>query len=140
MSEPPATVVHTHADLEAHWRSLMEPLGFVRRALWIAFIADDGEVLHQIVEVSDLPRNPDVGCLDGLTTLMRDLHDSHGLSRYAFLLARPGDGGAGHADRAWASALHTAAAAAGVRCEPVHLATDTALTPIALDDLDVRFG
>ncbi len=135
MSEPPATVIRTHADLEAHWRTLMEPLGFAGRALWIAFLAEDGEVLRQVVEVADLPRTPDREMLAGLIETLRELDEADGLSRFAFLLARPGRGGAGHDDRAWASALHLAAQAAGVRCEPVHLATDTVLVPIPLDDL-----
>jgi len=129
------TPVRTHTDLEAFWRSRIEPLGFARRALWIAFVTDDDEVCHQLVEIGDLPRNPVEEECDGFARLLSALHEDVGVHRFAFLLARPGRGGARSEDRAWASALVAMTRDAGVRCEPIHLATDDVLAPIALDDL-----
>ena len=137
MTFRPATVLRTDADLEEFWRELMGPLGFARRALWIAFVTDGGLVSLQLVEVGDLPRTPAPQECDGFADLLAGLHHDAGVHRFAFLLVRPGSGGAVPDDRAWAAALHAAAHAAGVRCEPVHLATDTSLVPLPVDDLDL---
>lgn len=129
------TVIRTDVQLEQFWRELMGPLGFVRRAVWIALMEDDGHVLRQIVEIGDLPRRPERGGLAGLADNLAGLSDDLGIHRFAFLLVRPGRGGAAPDDRAWAAELHRAAHAAGVRCETVHLATDTVLVPLPVDDL-----
>lgn len=135
MTELTETFVHTHTDLERFWRERMEPLGFARRALWIAFLAEDGWVSPQLVEIDELPCIPEPGECAGLVHLMSHLREDMEVRRFAFLLVRPGRNGAGHDDRTWAAALHAAARDARVRCEPVHLATDVTLVPIPLDDL-----
>ncbi len=136
MTDLPDTFVHTHADLEAFWRARMEPLGFARRALWIAFLAADDRVSSQLVEIGDLPCLPEPAECDGLVRLVDHLREKLDVRRFALLLARPGRDDARHDDRAWASALRAAAWEAGVCCELVHLATDARLVPIPLDDLD----
>lgn len=135
MTHLPDTAVRTDAELEQFWRGLMGPLGFARRALWLVFVEDDGRVLRQIVEIGDLPAMPAHAEVEGFAGTMAGLREELGVDRLAFLLVRPGRGGADRGDRAWAAALHRAARAAGVRCEPVHLATDTDLVPLPLDDL-----
>jgi hypothetical protein len=135
MTLRPDTIIRTDAELEEFWRELMGPLGFARRALWIALVEDDGLALRQIVEIGDLPRRPDRGGLAGLPDNLAGLSDDLGIHRFAFLLVRPGRGGAAPDDRAWAAELHRAAHIAGVRCETVHLATDTDLVPLPVDDL-----
>jgi hypothetical protein len=137
MTFRPDTVLLTDADLEEFWRELMGPLGFARRALWIAFATDDGRLSHQLVEIGDLPRTPSPQDCDGFADLLSGLHQDTGVCRFAFLLVRPGPGGAARDDRTWAAALHPAVHAAGVRCEPVPLATDTRLVPLPVDDLDL---
>jgi hypothetical protein len=131
--------IHTLADLERAWRLLMEPLGFSGRTLWALMICPDGEVLPQVIEITDMPSVPSPEDRDGLSTFLAGsaTHIDPDL-RWAFLYSRPGRGGADRRDRAWAQAVLDAARLAGVRCEPVHLATDSALVPIPLDDLAVR--
>ncbi len=132
------TAVRTDGDLEDFWRGLLGPLGFARRGLWIAFVEDDGRILRQIVEIGDLPVTPAPDEIDGFASTMAGLRDELGVGRLAFLLVRPGRGAAARPDRAWAAALHAAAHDARVRCELVHLATDTDLVPLPVDDLLTR--
>jgi len=135
MTHFPDTRLATEADLERFWRGLMGPLGFARRAIWIAFVENDGRVLRQVVEIGDLPAMPAPVEVEGFAHTMVGLREERGVDRLAFLLVGPGRGAAARGDRAWAAALHGAAHAAGVRCEPVHLATDTDLVPLPIDDL-----
>lgn len=53
----------------------MEPLGFARRALWLAFVADDGEVSPALVEIADVPAFPDDESRDDLAALMAQLRE-----------------------------------------------------------------
>jgi hypothetical protein len=128
--------VHTQADLEALWRRLMEPLGFAGRTLWMLVIGADGQVLGQIVEITDMPASPGPGELDALAAFLGHLgHDVGSGIRVAFLFSRPGAGATDRRDRAWARALLAGARRAGVPCETVHVANDERLAPVPPDDL-----
>ncbi len=48
-------IIHGQADLEDAWRTLMEPLGFSRRSLWLMFIDADDRAMPQLTEIEDLP-------------------------------------------------------------------------------------
>ena len=48
-------IIHAQADLEDAWRTLMEPLGFSRRSLWLMFIDADDRPMPQLTEIEDLP-------------------------------------------------------------------------------------
>jgi hypothetical protein len=130
--------VHTQADLEAAWRHLMRPLGWSSRRFCIMLIAESGDVVPQLVEVDELDHPPAPDELEGGAAFLRDLVEMLHLpeGRVAFLVCRPGTGGASAEDRAWAGALRRMAQQAGVRCETTHLATDEAIVPLPLDELD----
>lgn len=129
------TTVRTQAELEECWRVLMYPLGFARARLYF-FVIEDDRPIPQIVEIDELPRSPEPFDVEGLAELLVhfDARTAPG-TRIAFLIARPGRGGADARDRAWARTVHDAARKAGAVCETVHLATDDTLVPITLDDL-----
>ncbi|MBX9243540.1 hypothetical protein ICW40_01805 [Actinotalea ferrariae] len=128
------TTVRSQADLELFWRTAMEPLGFSRPALWITFIRD-GEPSGVLIEITDLPRTPQVEDLDGFAAMLDGIAAEHPGASAAILLARPGRGGVTGRDRTWAAGLRAAAERAHVAFEPVHLATDDTLVPVTPDDL-----
>lgn len=130
------TTIRTSAELEAMWRSRMEPLGFAGRTLWMALINDDGEVFPELVQIDDMPATPSPADATSLAVFMAHLaRDTEGV-RPAFLFSRPGRGGPDQNDRAWAGAAHHAVVTAGMRPDVVHVATDDTLVPVPLDDLD----
>ena len=126
-------IIHSQADLEDAWRTLMEPLGFSRRTLWLMFVAGDDRLLPQVTEIVDIPPVLDDEDLLGLQRLMDEI-GSAGL-RPAFLISRPGPGGPTADDRACAGRVVEACRAAGVAAEVVHVASDTDLQPVPMDDL-----
>jgi hypothetical protein len=126
-------IILCQVDLEDAWRTLMEPLGFSGRSLWLMFIDGDDRPLPQITEVQDLPPVlTDADCT-GLERLLTHVADS-GI-RPAFLLSRPGSGGITDDDRCVAGQVMTACRSAGMAAEVMHLATDTMLLPVPMDEL-----
>ncbi len=134
------TTVRTQAELEELWRLLMNPLGFSRARLYF-FLIDDDHPVPGLVEIDDLPRSPGPGDVDGFAQFLAPF-DTRAAprTRIAFLLARPGSGGADTRDRAWARAVHDAARRAGAVCDTVHLATNDTIVAITLDDLGIAAG
>lgn len=134
------STVRTQAELEEFWRLLMSPLGFSRARLYF-FVIEEDHPIPGLIEIDDLPRTPDPDDVEGLADLLAPLGTRNApTTRIAFLLARPGRGGADASDRAWARATHDATRRAGAACDTVHLATDDTLVPITLDDLGVAAG
>jgi hypothetical protein len=108
MSQTPyAPVIRTQADLEKAWRHLMEPLGF----------CDEPPTEEQEASLARLLGHfgPD--------------------ARVVFLRSRPGRGGPGPDDLAWARSLYAACRTAAVPTEAVHLATDDTLVPLPMDEV-----
>ena len=130
--------IHTQADLERAWRHLMSPLDFASRQVWIMLVDDAGTPVPHLIEITDLDDLPDATGLRSGAEVLRLLVDEVGVPgiRVAFLITRPGRDGVRSTDRPWAGSLHDLARRAGVRCEPVHLATDARVVPIPLDELD----
>ena len=126
-------IIHGQADLEDAWRTLMEPLGFSRRSLWLMFIDADDRPMPQLTEIEDLPLALGDDDLQGLERLLSHFRDT-GL-RPAFLLSRPGAGGLTAADRRCAAQVLEACRAAAMQAEVMHVATDTVLAPVPMDDL-----
>ena len=128
--------VRSQRDLELLWRRLLHPLGFTGASLWLMFIeADDRPVprLTEIQDADDVPEREDLlGFGQMLATLVTEAVPG---GRVAFLRSRPGTGGIDDLDRAWAEALYAAARSAGVPCEVVHVATDSDVHPVPLDEL-----
>jgi hypothetical protein len=136
MTTPFAPVIRTQADLEAAWRHLIRPLGFHRRSLWLLLIGGDDRPTPVITEVTDVPELFDAEESDGLASTLLHLTsavDAHG--RWALLCSRPGGGGPTDADRAWAGGLYAMCRRHGLAHDVIHLATDTEVLPIPLDDV-----
>lgn len=133
---PDRPVIRSQTDLERAWRTLMEPLGFSTRTMWVMFVDPDDRPFPQLLEVSDLPARPTAEDEEAVAAFLHHLPVAPGSgARLAFLLCRPGRDGVGAADRAWAASVYDACRAADVPCEVVHLATDVSLVPIPMDDL-----
>jgi hypothetical protein len=128
--------IHTPQDMFRTWRALMGELGFGRRLLWFGFVSDAGRMAGQLHQVQELPGEPDVLRLDNLMRICcEQMEIAVESGTVARLLSRPGPGGMTDGDRRWARELAAAASRAGVRLQPIHLATDEALWVFAADDL-----
>ena len=136
MDQPYAPVIRSQADLEQVWRELMEPLGFSTHSLWMMFLRADGTPLPQLSEVEDCVDPPTEHEEAGLVRLLTSLHgEMQRGERVVFLRSRPGRGGPGPDDLAWARALYAACRAAEVETDVVHLATDDLLVPLPMDEV-----
>jgi hypothetical protein len=114
------------AALERTWRSLMGRLGFASAQLWVLLV--DGEQPLHVIEVTDLPPDPEQRDVEGIGLLVHQARQ-HDLS-CAFLYARPGRPTRTDGDMAWVRGL----VALDDRW-PVHLANDAELRVVAPDDL-----
>ena len=135
MSENPyRPTVRTQAELEQTWRHLMEPLGFGGHSLWLMVIRADGRVLPRLTQIEETVRPPtdeDEAAFVRFLSHLRDALDPG--ERIVFLRSRPGRGGPGPDDLAWARSLYATCRAAGVETDVVHLATDDTLVPLPMD-------
>src|SRR5262249_6151466 len=71
--EPFAPILVSQSDVEQMWRTLMQPLGWRRRALWFCLVAPDDRPLPRICEVPDLPDEIDLDAQAAAAALWRDL-------------------------------------------------------------------
>lgn len=127
--------VHTQSDLLAVWRQLMQPLGFGGSSVWMLRIQRDRTFVPQIVEIAETEGPPAPDRTEDLAEVLRLLDEDDPGHAYAFLRSRPGAGGPDADDRAWAAFLYDAGRVAGVEVEVVHLATDTDVVPLPLDEI-----
>ncbi|GAB3992133.1 hypothetical protein [Nocardioides marmoraquaticus] len=127
----------TQADVQTMWELLMRPLGFASHSIWICLVDDRGAPLPQLTQVGDgdgrLPRPKEVAALCDMVGGLASHLD--GVDGVAFLISRPGASGLTDADRRIAAQLYSGARAAGLRCEPVHVADDREVVAVAPDDL-----
>ena len=112
----------------------MEPLGFSRRTLWLMFIDGDDRPLPQVTEIVDIPPVLDDEDLLGLQRLLGGDRQCRSAARVPDQPARTR-----RTDRpttgACAGRVVEACRAAGVAAEVVHVASDTDLQPVPMDDL-----
>ncbi len=130
---PYRPTVRTQADLEQVWRDLMHPLGFAGASIWMLRLEPDGRAVPRLLEIAEAELAPDEP--EAFAALLEDLDSADPGGSYAFLRSRPGGSGVTDDDRAWAGFLHTAGRLGGVRLEVVHLATDTDVVPLPLDEI-----
>ncbi len=125
----------TQADLEARWRLLMGDLGFSRHTVWLLPLDGEGRTPGLLIPVEEMPEHPVPAELDQLMEVVGQIAAMVGPGgSVAFLLTRPGPGELTRWDRTWAQGLVEAAARAGLRTWPVHLANDVRLRVFAPDD------
>jgi hypothetical protein len=128
-------VLRTQADVEKFWTTICHPLGWRTRELWVVLVDEDGEPFPSVHQISDLPEQPDDGAVDHLLVGCRSLLEEFDPGgSVATLLCRPGDRSVTDSDRAWASALTRSARADGVVLEVLHVASDTGITPVPMDE------
>jgi hypothetical protein len=138
---PPLLPIHevpplrTQADLHRQWRAMMGALGFSGRRLWLLFLAPDDRPTEFLMQIDDVPDQPNEADLDSLLRMCREIRTVHHLGRLALLLSRPGEGTVRASDRRWGRALLDAGRRADLPLAPVHLATDDAVVPLTADDL-----
>lgn len=132
-------MIHSQADLESVWRTLMSPLGFGRETLWLMFIDPEGEAIAQLTELEDAGEPPGPDQARALAGFLGHFGGVEGGGlRVAFLRSRPGNQTPDDRDRAWASILYDVCREAELPCEVVHLATDRDIYPMPLDALPAR--
>lgn len=123
-------------DLERHWRSIKGPWGFSQSQLFCQVFDVEGELLPQIINITECPPLPDALLLDNLLEIMTDfLTDFAPGGSFAAMYARPGDGQLRESDRVWARGLTAAGAEAPIEVWPVFLATDSGVRIASPDDL-----
>ena len=124
------------ADLHHLWTTLMGPLGFSRRRLWLAFIGPDGTPTPHLTQIDEIPprADPDL-CAPLLDVCAHIVAEDVSGGSVAILYTRPGRHPMSGEDRSWAIGLTEAARAQGVRMWPVHFANDEVLQVFAPDDL-----
>ena len=129
-------VIRSQSDLHQLWRTLLGPLGFGRRSLWLQLLDGEGRCTPLLTTVEDPPVLPEPEEFDKMLQFCAHLLEVEvpGGS-VAFLVSRPGRAGTSASDRRWARGLTAAARRCGVRCWPVHVANDHELRVLADDDL-----
>ncbi len=136
--KPPSEMppIRTQADLEQHWRLVMEPLGFSRPQLWINVLGPGGQPTRFLNQLDDLSADPDLQLLDRIMQINRQILDSHAVDgSLALLLARPGPDRHTASDVEWATALTAIADSYDLPLRPIYLATNTDIRIISPDDL-----
>jgi hypothetical protein len=96
-------------------------------------IEPDDRPVAQITEIEEIPVDLTEADRGGLERLLAHFTGT-GL-RMAFLLTRPGRGGLNAGDRRFAAQVLGVCRAADVPAEVVHVATDTVLAPVPMDEL-----
>jgi hypothetical protein len=128
--------IRSQADLARLWRMIRGPWGFDEPQLWMEVLGPDDRCQGVLTQVAELPPAPDGLALGNLFSALREvLGEDLAHGSVAFLYARPGGAPASAEDTAWARALLEAAAAAEVRCRPVHFGNDEGVRVFASDDL-----
>ncbi len=127
--------VRTQTDLWRHWRTLMGPLGFSERLLWLCFLSADGRIAPVLPQINDVPDQPDRPLVDSLIQICSRICGDFGVESVAVLLSRPGRAGVTPGEISWAQQLDAAATAAGVSLWPMHVANDHELVTVTPDDL-----
>lgn len=127
--------IRTQQDLEGAWRYLMHPLGFAGQSLWFMLIDADDQPVPQVTQIEEADRPPPPDELAGLADVIKGLRDDLVPGgRVAFLRSRPCEPALSRQDRAYAAALYEVGRLSDVPVEVVHLACDTDVVPLPMDD------
>jgi hypothetical protein len=117
----------TGADALRRVEQLVGPAAAVRQ-LWIMFVDGDGRQTPVVVPVSDLPRRPQDGPLDGLSQILAGLRDDlatdAGPGSVILTFERIGTDAVLPADREWADALTAVCGRAGIALRGLFLSSD----------------
>ena len=138
MDAPYRPTVHTQAELEGVWARLMGPWGFGRRSIWMVRLDEERALLPVITEIAECDGLPDPELASGLADVLAGLDEDGIGGSFAFLISRPGGSRVLDDDLIWGRMILEAGHRAGVKLEPLHLATDEATLPLPPDELVTR--
>lgn len=126
-------MLRTQSDVQTMWRAIINPLGWHSRRLYAVVVDDDDRPRPLIHEIDGLPaRMTHAEATEALCILLADGRGR----RLAVLFCRPGAGAALTAgDRAVCGLLYAAARRLGIALDVIHVATDTAIVPAPLDEM-----
>lgn len=97
-------------ELTTRWRTLLDPLEFAVRSLWLSWFGTDNRMLPIVIPVDGIPLAPEPEMLANL----RQVHDSivaeqlGGVGHLALALCRPGEPVVRGDDEGWVDALRAA--------------------------------
>jgi hypothetical protein len=132
----PRALISGPEALLGHWRSLMGPLGFTERVLWLLFVDARRYATTVLTQVERLPLEPDVEIMRNVMQVATHVVQTTVVDgSLALLLSRPGRGQLCEDDRGWARGLTFAAAEVRLPLHPVHIATCDEIRRFAPDDL-----
>lgn len=104
----------------------------IRRQLWVMFLDEDDVQLPVLMPIEGLPAEPEAG--DSLAKALRVVVDGVAAHSVILVLERYGGEALTASDRAWAKALHDAAAATEVRLRGILLSHRGGVRWVAQDD------
>lgn len=129
-----APLLLTDADVLARVQALVGR-AITDRQLWIMFVDGDNRQAPVVMPVSDMPRHPPTGLLDGLAGVLRgvygDLATDLGPGSVILTLERRGPAHTHPQDRAWAEALVRTCRSIDVGLRGVFLSSDTGVRRLA---------
>lgn len=120
-------------ELRSSWHTLLSPLGFSARSLWLTFVDDRRRLRPQVLEVADLPDEATPGDAAQIEHFLEGFASSG--HRLAALVSRPGRATLTAGDRSWAAVLYDACWAVGLASSTVHIAGDDDIVPVPLDEV-----
>jgi len=112
-------------DLLLTWRTILGPLGFSRRSLWLLFLTGSGRPAGPLLTIDDLPDSPHDVTADDLVAICTEILDGPGDGgSVALLVTRAGAAPWHVGDRAWSRFLTAVAERVPGPTWPVHRAND----------------
>ena len=108
----PDVPVTSDAELTARWQGLLDLNGPPsQRRLFLAWLRNDGTMVHLLIPVEELPTEPDrvvIGALADLHAVVVDTEDADPLDLHlAMCLERPGPTEPTPDDAAWCAAIES---------------------------------
>ncbi|GAB3316183.1 hypothetical protein GCM10027451_32620 [Geodermatophilus aquaeductus] len=124
--------VRSPLALTRRWASLLQPLLFDTRSLWLAWFGPDGRQSPVLLPVEDLPDRPDLSLVSGLLGVHDEVAASHGSNDVllAMALCRPGEPVETADDTDWLMAFHDVLGDALDQAWSLHLAAGGRVEPL----------
>ncbi|WP_369253372.1 hypothetical protein [Geodermatophilus amargosae] len=124
--------VRSPRALTRRWASLLQPLVFDTRSLWLAWIGPDGRQSPALVPIDDVPARPDLRLVSGLLGVHDEVAASLGSNDVllAMALCRPGEPVETGDDTDWLRAFHEVLGVELDQAWSLHLAAGGRVEPL----------
>jgi hypothetical protein len=124
--------VRSPLALTRRWASLLQPLVFDSRSLWLAWIGPDGRQSPVLLPVDDVPARPDLRLVSGLLGVHDEVAASLGSNDVllAMALCRPGEPVETEDDTDWLCAFHEVLGVELDQAWSLHLAAGGRVEPL----------